>query len=304
VDRERIERALARVQERGFRIKTYGDIYRKRKYLAGDDATRADELNAAFADPETSAVWCARGGYGVVRMLDRIDFKAIRRNPNVFIGFSDITLLHTAIHQRTGLITFHGPNLQDGFGKPDDMPAPNEAALWQAVGPDMSEPHSPRPLPEGDGYQFDSTGVENLALEPIAGGVATGRLVGGNLAVLAGAMGTPFEIETDGCILLLEDVGERVYRIDRYLSQFKLAGKLSAVAGVLLGSFSYDEGDKADEQNDIVALLQEFLTPLGVPVLAGFPAGHERFNLTLPMGAEVKLDADRRSVTVCQCPTE
>lgn len=304
VDRERIERALGRVQERGFRVKTYGDIYRKRNYLAGDDATRAAELNAAFADPATSIIWCARGGYGVVRILDRIDFDLIRRNPKVLIGFSDITLLHTAIYQRTGLITFHGPNLQDGFGKPDDMPAPNEAALWQALGARESGARSGSPATPHKGYQFDFGGVDSLALLPIAGGIATGPLVGGNLAVLAGVMGTPFEIETAGCVLFLEDVSERAYRIDRYLSQFKLAGKLPAVAGILLGNFSYDEGDKADDQKDALTVLEEYLGPLGVPVLAGFPAGHERFNLALPMGAQLRIDADQRSVTVCECPTE
>src|SRR6476660_2715077 len=123
VNRERMERALERVQERGFRIKTYGDIYRSSGYLAGDDETRAAELMAAFGDPEIAAVWCARGGHGVVRILDRIDFDAIRRNPKVFVGFSDITLLHVAIQQRIGLITFHAPNVQDGFGTPDDMSA-------------------------------------------------------------------------------------------------------------------------------------------------------------------------------------
>src|SRR3954465_7991657 len=105
VNRERMERALARVQERGFRTKTYGDIYRSSGYLAGDDDTRAAEFMAAFADPETSAVWCARGGYGVMRFLDRLDFEIVRQNPKIFVGFSDITALHNAIHQRTGLIT-------------------------------------------------------------------------------------------------------------------------------------------------------------------------------------------------------
>src|SRR3954470_15691686 len=142
VNRERMELALARVKERGFTIKTYGDLYRSSGYLAGDDATRAAELMAAFADPETNAVWCARGGYGVARILDRLDFDVIRQNPKVFIGFSDITLLHTAIHQRTGLITFHGPNLQDGFGKPEEMPPPSEAALWRNVSGTSENPQA------------------------------------------------------------------------------------------------------------------------------------------------------------------
>jgi muramoyltetrapeptide carboxypeptidase len=302
VNRERMERALARMQERGFRIKTYGDIYRTSGYLAGDDATRAAELMAAFTDPETAAVWCARGGYGVVRILDRLDFNVIGRNPKVFIGFSDITLLHVAIQQRTGLITFHAPNLQDGFGKPDDMPAANEAALWQAV---LSADKQPDGASTAHGaYTFDFGSVARIDLRPICASVATGRLIGGNLAVICGVVGTPFEIETAGRILFLEDISERVYRIDRYLSQLSLAGKLSSVAGVLLGTFSYEEGEKVDEQSDIRALFKEYLGPLGVPVLAGFPAGHERYNLALPMGAIVKVDADQSSVTVCECPTE
>lgn len=322
VDRERMERALCRVQSRGFQIKLYGDLFRTRGYLAGDDATRAAELMAAFADPDTRAVWCARGGYGVVRILDRIDFEVIRRNPKVFVGFSDITLLHIAIGQRTGLVTFHGPNLQDGFGKPDDMPAASEAALWRAVsGRKLSFPlaegrgeggsvrdkaPSPCPLPEGEGSEEGGYDYEYAGIEPapqfatIAGGIASGPLTGGNLAVIAGVVGTPFEIETAGRILFLEDVSERAYRIDRYLSQLRMAGKLAGVGGVLLGDFSYEEGDRADRQADIRAVLLEYLGGLKVPVLAGFPAGHERINLTLPMGSHIELDADARQVRVLE----
>ena len=302
VDRERMERALARVQERGFRIKTYGDIYRSRGYLAGEDEMRAAELMAAFADPETACVWCARGGYGVVRILDRIDFGVIARNPKVVVGFSDITLLHVTIQQQTSLLTFHAPNLQDGFGKPDEMPAANEAALWQAVLARNEQKQGGSTTDRG--YTYDFGNVDNANLQPICPGVATGRLIGGNLAVMCGVVGTPFEVETTDRVLFLEDISERAYRIDRYLSQLKLAGKLATVAGVLLGTFSYEEGEKADKQSDIHAVFKEYLGDLGVPVLAGFPAGHDRYNLALPMGAQVKIDADQKSVTVCECPTE
>jgi muramoyltetrapeptide carboxypeptidase len=293
VNRERIDRALSRVRERGFQTKTYGDIYRSHGYLAGDDATRADELMAAFADPETSVVWCARGGYGVMRLLDRIDFDIIRRNPKVFIGFSDITALHVAIQQRTGLISFHGPNLQDGFGKHDDILRPNEDALWRAV---LADNRAANEYP----YPFDLQGTGQATLKPVHSGTGTGRLTGGNLAVLAGMMGTPYEMETSGRILLLEDIGERLYRIDRYLSQLRLAGKFNTVAGVLLGRFSNDEGDQTEDQSEIAALCTEFFADLGVPVLAGFPAGHETFNLTLPIGALIKLDADAGTVTLLE----
>src|SRR3954468_18534696 len=202
VNRERMVRAIARIEERGFRIKMHGDIFRSRGYLAGDDATRADELMAAFSDQETTAVWCARGGYGVARILNLVDFDLIRRNPKVFIGFSDITLLHIAIQQRTGLITFHAPNLQDGFGKPDDIPAANEAALWKAVLANDEQQEVASIVQRR--YTFDFDGVDNLDLWAICAGVVTGRLIGGNLAVICGAIGTPFEVETAGHILFLE----------------------------------------------------------------------------------------------------
>lgn len=293
VNRERIDRALARVHERGFRIKTYGDIYRSSGYLAGDDATRAAELMAAFADPETTAVWCARGGYGVMRLLDRIDFEVIRRNPKIFVGFSDITALHHAFHQATGLTTFHGPNLQDGFGKPDDMPPANERALWRAILAD-NQPSA------GEETPIDLAGADTSQLRTLHGGTCTARLTGGNLAVIAGMLGTPYEMQTAGRILFLEDIGERLYRIDRYLSQLRLAGKLSKLAGVVLGSFSYDDGDQADDPVAIAALCEEFFADLGVPVLAGFPAGHAESNLTLPIGGLIKLDADAQQVTLLE----
>ncbi len=293
VNRERIDRALERLRKRGFRAKTYGDIYRSKSYLAGDDKTRADELMAAFRDAETTAVWCARGGYGVSRLLDRIDFDLIRRHPKVLIGFSDITALHIAIHQRTDLVTFHGPNLQDGFGGQDEPPPANEAVLWQAI---LAEEQSNA----GQGYAYDLTKIENVELRTLRGGASRGRLVGGNLAVLAALMGTPFEIDTAGRILFLEDVGERLYRIDRYLSQLWLAGKLQAAAGVLLGSFSYSENEPAESEEAVAALFDHYFGRLDVPVLAGFPAGHTKHNLTLPVGALIEMDANKKLVRVCE----
>jgi muramoyltetrapeptide carboxypeptidase len=295
VDRERIDRALDRIRQRGFRTKTYGDIYRRTDYLAGDDATRAGELMAAFADPETAAVWCARGGYGVVRLLQRLDFDVIRRNPKIFVGFSDITALHIAVQQRTGLVTFHGPNLQDGFGKPDDMPAANEAALWRALMGQSTDGHN-------TGYSFDLSGVETAELRPVVEGVASGPLLGGNLAVICGLMGTPFEVETAGRIVLLEDVSERLYRIDRYLAQLSLAGKLQSAAGILLGTFSYEDDEPAESQTAVGELLNDYCGRLKIPVLAGFPAGHAKYNLTLPMGARVEIDAGCGRFEVLESP--
>jgi muramoyltetrapeptide carboxypeptidase len=293
VNRERLDRALQRLHSRGFRTKTYGDIYRSQNYLAGDDNTRADELMSAFRDPETTAVWCARGGYGATRLLDRIDFDLIRRHPKVLIGFSDITAMHIAIHQRTDLVTFHGPNLQDGFGGQDEPPPANEAALWRAI---LADDQSNA----GQGYAYDITKIESAKLRALYGGASRGRLIGGNLAVLAGLMGTPFEIDTAGRILFLEDVGERLYRIDRYLSQLWLAGKLQAAAGVLLGNFTYSDGEPAESEEAVAALFDDYFGRLDVPILAGFPAGHAKHNITLPVGALVEIDAGRKQFRVCE----
>jgi muramoyltetrapeptide carboxypeptidase len=248
---------------------------------------------AAFEDPETTAVWCGRGGYGVMRILDQIDFEVVRRNPKVFVGFSDITALHIPFQERSGVISFHGPNLQDGFGKPEDMPSASEAALWRVLGVESANAKAIE-------YTYDVSAVEGHNLQTLRGGTAIGRMTGGNLATLVGLLGTPYDFDTSGCVLFLEDVSERVYRIDRYLSQLRLAGKLDALAGVLLGSFSYDEGDEPDSQEKVASLLREVFEPLGVPVLAGFPAGHEKYNLTLPMGGQIMLDADNQQVTLLE----
>ncbi len=293
VERAKIDLALERLRARGFRTKIYNDIYRRIGYLAGDDAMRAAELMDAFADADTTAVWCARGGYGISRLLDRIDFELIRRHPKVLIGFSDNTALHLAIHQRTHLVTFHGPNLQDGFGKADDMPRASEAALWQAVLADQ-QPNA------ANGYTYDLPDSVGADMRTIRAGAARGRLTGGNLSVLAGLMGTPFEIDTAGRVLFLEDVGEKPYRVDRYLSQLWLAGKLQAAAGVLLGSFSFEDDEPADSNEALAGLFDDYFARLDVPVLARFPAGHTRFNYTLPIGALVEVDTADKRVRVCE----
>ncbi len=296
VVRERIEKAFDALRSRGYRIKTHGDLFRKSGYLAGDDSTRAGELMAAFADPESTAVWCARGGYGVVRLLDRLDFELLGRHPKVFIGFSDITALHLALQNRTGLVTFHGPNLQDGFGAADGMSPTTEAALWRTIAAEQQD---------ATGMQLSTyaeSGVSDVTLRAIVPGVANGRLTGGNLSVIAGLVGTPFEVDTAGRILFLEDVDEPVYRVDRYLAQLALAGKLQSAAGILLGGFTMNEGATSGFDSEMAALLDEYFDKLAVPVLVGLPAGHQRENWVLPINALVEVNADARRVSVIEHP--
>lgn len=295
VDREKIERAIRRYEELGFGIKTYGDLYRQHGYLAGEDTTRAEELMAAFADPEVSAVLPARGGTGITRLLERLDYDVIRENPKIFAGFSDNSALHLAIQKMTGLVTFHTPHLQDGLGHPDGMTERTVNAYRRAL---MAEQYHQ----SQQGYVVPLSDEAQSSLATLFPGVARGRLVGGNLSLIGALMGTPYDIETEGKILLLEDVDEAPYRIDRMLSQLRLAGKLCKIAGVLLGQFTDCNPPKDKPSLSLDQIFHHYFKGLNVPVIRNFPTGHTRDNVTLPLNAEVELDADRRCLMVLENP--
>lgn len=297
VDVQSLERARARLVKRGFRVLVPDHIGRARGYLAGDDALRAEELMAAFLDDDVRAVVPARGGYGMTRILDRLDYDAIARHPKIVTGFSDITALHLAIHKHTGLITFHSPHPIDGWGSPGPPSELTDQAFWQAIGASQHD----RKFENGSGYTLP-LGNYAGSLKPLRDGVARGRLTGGNLSLVAALLGTPFEIETQGRILFLEEVDERPYRIDRYLSQLKLAGKLDSAAGVLLGHFSGCRAPADKPSLSLDQVLQDYLGALEVPVLAGIPAGHHFDNITLPLNSIVEIDTRQRRVTVCEDP--
>lgn len=300
VNRERLDRAIARYEQLGFRIKTYGDLYRQHGYLAGDDTTRAQELMTAFTDPEVAAVFPARGGTGVTRLLDMLDYNAIRRHPKIFAGFSDNTALHLALQSQTGLVTFHSPHPMDGLGVEAGLSDLSDRTYWGALLAD-SYYDSTGKLKQA-GYEVPLTQAERKAITQRHAGVARGRLVGGNLALVTALMGTPYEIDTTNNILLLEDVGEPPYRIDRFLSQLKLAGKLDVLSGVLLGQFT--DCVPLDEKPSLTmeTIFQDYFGKLGIPVLQNFPTGHCRDNATLPLNVPVELDADSGRLTILENP--
>jgi muramoyltetrapeptide carboxypeptidase len=262
----------------GLRARLYPSCHARHPqhdFLAGDDALRAADLHAAFADDDVRAVFCLRGGWGSPRLLPRIDTALLRDKLKPFIGYSDITALH-ALLQREGLVSFHAPMpasdlVQDGAE--DDA-----AALFALLMSPLLEGHvfAPALLP----------GAWHLP------GRATGRLVGGNLSLIASLAGTPWAVDARGAIVFIEDVSEALYRVDRLLTQLRHSGLLDAAAGFVLGSFTEDD--------DPTAILQEHLAPLGTPVVAGWPAGHGRPNRALPLGALVTLDAAAGTITVLQ----
>ena len=259
---------------------TYPAATRRRGYLAGSDEERLADLQSAFDDPATDAVWALRGGYGTLRILDGLDLARQRRDPIPFIGFSDNTNLH-ALHARAGVVSFHGPH--PGADFPPETEASFRAALFSGEAPGLlsSRPRDPAP-------------------HALRGGSAEGRLIGGNLAILASLCGSRDAISARGRILFLEDVGEPAYRVDRMLHQLLRAGVLDGVAGLAFGRFT----GVSEGLSDILAVLGEFAVRPGVPAVADLPFGHTEHNCTLPVLARARLDADAATLLVTEPATQ
>lgn len=241
-------------------------------YLAGKDGERLNDINRALRDPKVSAVWCVRGGYGMMRILPGIDYDALSRGPKAIIGYSDVTALHAAVQRKCKLITFHGPTARE-------------------VLTDFSRDSFQRAVVE----QIDSCGLASDARE-LNAGTAEGRLVGGNLAVLAALCGTPYMPDLSGGILILEDINEPVYRVDRMLEQLRLSGVLNGCKAIVFGNCSGCNGSTPERSFDDV--LGELAHVLGVPCLAGVPVGHIAEQWTIPLGAMGRLDTGARRLTV------
>jgi muramoyltetrapeptide carboxypeptidase len=242
-------------------------------YLAGHDRDRLNDINRAIRDPKIDAIWCLRGGYGVMRILSGIDYDALSRTPKAIIGYSDITALHAAVQRKCRLITYHGPTAREAMT-------------------DLSRDSLRRAVVE----QADSCGIAPNARE-INAGVAEGRLVGGNLAVLAALCGTPFAPDLSDGILILEDINEPVYRIDRMFQQLKLAGALNGCKAIAFGECTGCD-DTSGGNRSFDEVLGEIAHSLGVPCVAGIPIGHITEQWTIPLGAMGKLDTATRALTV------
>jgi muramoyltetrapeptide carboxypeptidase len=291
-DRSACERAKKRIEDRGFHVKWRDDLFDVEGYLAGSDQRRADELMEAFTDPDVDAVFCTRGGYGCMRMLDLLDFEKIRANPKMLIGFSDITALHAALNGQAGIVSLHGPGPSSGLG--GEQPPSEFVAKYfhQAI----LAGYAP-----ADGYTI-SVPKDIGEVTSFGSGKARGRLVGGNLSLVAALEGTPYAVDCEDAILVLEDVGEAPYRIDRMLQQLKLAGKLGQIRGAVLGQFTETAKREEDSTNDdrfsVAGVLRQYFEGLGVPVLRNFPLGHVKENCPAPLGAEVEIDAEAGTIRI------
>ena len=265
---------IAALERMGFRTNFDDRIFKSYRYLSGSDTDRADELKRAITDPSVQAIIALRGGYGCARLIPLLDENIIKENCKIFIGFSDLTTLHLFFN-KCGWITFHGPM------------AANEALAEISA---EREKHTFSLLTD-PGYRPAFRFPQIESLHP---GSAEGILTGGCLSLVAASLGTPYEIQTEGKILFLEDTGEPPYRIDRMITHLRLAGKLDSVSGILLGNFS-DCGATAGDYS-IDDVLRDVLSGLDIPILANFPAGHIRDNWTLPLGVKARIDADEREL--------
>ena len=264
----------------GFRVRTGAHYADRRGHLAGSDAGRADDINAAFADTDTRAVICVRGGSGASRLLPLLDYDVIRANPKVLLGYSDITALHCAIHAQTGLVTFHGPN---GSGSWNSFNADQFRRLFFE-----RELMEYRNL-EDRGDELVQRRNRTIT---ITGGRARGELVGGNLAVLTALAGSPYMPDFDGKVLFLEDVSEAPYRVDRMFSTLRLTGALDRIAGFIWGHCTDCDPGEGFGSLTIEQILDDYIRPLGIPAYRGAMIGHIRQQFIVPVGGRVELDAD------------
>ncbi len=288
VTAEALEKGVEALEARGYRV-VVGEHARKTAphcdYLAGDDAERAADLNELFAREDVNAIFCARGGYGALRLWERLDWERIAAHPKIFLGYSDITSLHTALARKADLVAFHGPMVT----RQPELDATATEVLWGLL-------ENPEP--------FGLLPANPDTMQTIVSGRAEGELAGGCLCLLSHACGTDYAPDLRGKIVLIEDVGAAVYQADRYLTHLRQAGLLDEAAGFVIGALTdWRKHEDDPPRNTPEALWKAFFAPLGKPTIAGFPFGHEPNPLTLPLGVRARLDADARTLTLLEAAT-
>ncbi len=286
---ENVRKSHNRLVEMGFKVKMGKSCYETYGYLAGSDSLRAKDINNMFKDEEVDGIICLRGGYGTPRILDLLDYDLIKNNPKVFIGYSDITALHIAIIQTSKLITFHGPMVSSNLiGDFSDF---SRKSLYNFI-------------IEGE-FKESINNPKGEEMEIINGGVAEAEIIGGNLSLIVNTLGTPYEIDSKGKILFIEEISEEPYEIDRMFTQLRLSGKLKGSEGIILGDFKNctSETSEYDDSLTLEQVIEDIIKPVEKPTIANLRAGHCEPMVTIPFGVKVRLDANRRQLTLLEKPT-
>jgi len=269
VEKREVEPALHIIEAYGLSVSFGEHAFLNRGFLSGTDAERLEDFYKFWADPEIKAIFCTRGGYGTLRLLSSLNFDFISRFPKILVGYSDITALLLSIYAKAGLMTFHGPMLKGG-----DRGKSLEGLLRYLFKPACTD-------------------IRISDAKIIRPGVFEGRLVGGNLTMISHMIGTGFLPDLGGSILLLEDVNEAPYRIDRALTQLKLSGYLEGLAGILLGSFT-----GCGPRNVITKIFADLSGELKLPCVAGLPVGHGAKNIPIAIGSLCQVDTDRHLIRI------
>jgi len=283
IDPDRLALAAKTLKYFGLRTKMGNNVGKRSVNYASSVNARLDDLHAMFSDKTVDGVFAVRGGYGSGHLLDQIDYSLIRKNPKIFLGYSDITAMHLAIYKRAGVVTFHGPVAVSSYT--DYTQAAFHKALFETK--PIGKLTNPR---ESNQLRPDHN------LRTVKGGKASGQLIGGNLSLIAATMGTEFEIDTRGKIFFIEDVDEQPYSLDRMLTQLRLAGKLDSAAGIIFGECTdcapRDYKPSFASPYSLGEVVDNILGGLKIPVLYGLTIGHTADQLTLPLGVKATLDAD------------
>ncbi len=267
-EKEKIYKGKEVIEQWGLKVELGESCFEKNRYLAGDDTQRVKDINYAFEDKRVKGIICLRGGYGTLRLLDKINYKKIKENPKVFVGFSDITAMHIAINQKSKLITFHGP-----------MVASNMVNIEEETKNSFID----------NVIKNSNKKMEYINnLKNLCDGNAQGILTGGNLSMIVATLGTDFEIDTKRKVLFIEEIGEEVYRIDRMLTQLRLAGKLKDASAIILGDFK-NCGEESGVGKELIDVFNEFFSGLKKPVLYNLKSGHCKPIITIPLGMPVKI---------------
>ena len=288
-DREVLRIAVESLEALGLRVTVGEHVMSRYGYLAGRDQDRAADINAAFADGEVRGLIALRGGWGAARALPHIDFAAIAAHPKVVLGYSDITTLLNALHARSNLVCFHGPN---GLSSWTEFTTQEmKRIVFHAEAPVMTNPR----------IRQDTLAVRKYRTWPIVRGRAQGRLVGGNLTLFAALAGTPYFPDTTGAIVFLEETDEYIYRCDRMLTQLALAGVFERAAGVVLGAFTdCDVSPTGYGRFSLNDVFEQHLVPLGKPAFAGAMIGHVSHKRTIPVGALAEIDAGAGTIELLE----
>jgi muramoyltetrapeptide carboxypeptidase len=284
---ERVEGCVRYLEGRGYRVEVGAHALGNDGAFSGTDEERLSDLNGMLRDPRVRAIMALRGGYGTPRLLDRIDYSAVRRDPKIVVGYSDITALQLALFRKAGLVSFSGPlGAVEFAGAPDPQ---TEESFWRLVTSRRTRGRLPLP--------------EDHPLLTRQVGIGEGPLLGGCLSLVVALLGTPFSPDYRGAVLALEDVHEQFHRLDRKLTQLRLAGVMGRASGFLLGQFTQaSAADPAHPFHDLEAVFQSVMKGVPGPILDGFPYGHVPRKVTLPWGIPVRVDGKRQTVSLLEVP--